>query len=144
MFQASVVLDETAHLEIELPGERCHGCCVVQNDSLRAISDEPRIAEKLHKFSRAIRKYDIPRDVMDMLHDAEHTIEQFEKQIMKFEEHKTKRLYELQGVFIEEDIAADQELIPNTKPKWQPKSKTPLQQKYSNDVHNNMTVKIPT
>ena len=133
MFQTSV-LDETARLEIELRGGRCHGCCVMENDALRAISDEPRIAEKLHKFSRAIRKYDIPRDIMNILHDAEHKIEEFEKQIRKYEEVKMKRLYDLQGVFIEEDIAIDQELIPNTKPKWQPKfvaTKTP------NDVQLN-------
>ncbi len=154
MFQTST-LDDAARLEIELRDGRCHGCCVIQNDTMRAIWNEPSLSEKLHKFSRAIRKYDIPVEVVNILHDAEHKIEQFEKELNKYKEAKLERLSDLQGILIEEDIGADQELVPQTKPKWQKKPIVPVSKpssiinfkkettKIPNDVHNEIKIKVP-
>ena len=157
MFQTST-LDDAARLEIELRDRQCHGCCIIQNDTMQAISNEPRLSEKLHKFSRAIRNYDIPVNVMKILHDAEHKIEQFEIELKKFKAGKLDRLDDLQQILIEEDIGIDEQLVPKAKPKWIPKPKVtekPVSKpnmaknlkkeatKIANDVHNKINVKVP-
>ena len=155
MFQTSS-LDDAARLEIELRDRRCRGCCIIQNDTMLSISSEPRLSEKLHKFSRAIRKYDIPVSVMKILHDAEHTIEKFENELKKYKDGKLERLSSLQGLLIEEDIKIDEELQPKAKPKWQPKPKVSEEShskpsvakkeatKIPNDVHKQVNVKVPS
>ena len=157
MFQTST-LDDAARLEIELRDRRCHGCCIIQNDTMLAISNEPRLSEKLHKFSRAIRNYDIPVNVMNILHDAEHKIEQFEIELKKFKAGKLDRLNDLQQILIEKDIRIDEELVPMAKPKWKPNPKVhekpvsnpnmaqkPKKEttKIPNDFHNQIEVKVP-
>ena len=157
IFQTST-LDDAARLEIELRDRRCHGCCIIQNDTMLAISNEPRLSEKLHKFSRAIRNYDIPVNVMNILHDAEHKIEQFETELKKFKAGKLDRLNDLQQILIEEDVRFDEELIPKAKPKWKLKPKVPEKPvskpntaqkskkeatKIPNDVHHQINVKVP-
>ncbi|XP_028403468.1 uncharacterized protein LOC114526150 [Dendronephthya gigantea] len=123
MFQTST-LEDYARWEIEVKDmrERCHGCCVMKNDSMLAITSEPSLSEKLHKFSRALRTYDVPKELLQILHDAERQIEKFERE-MKYKEENTDRVNQLQQNFIEEDIYADQELLPKTKPTWKPKLK---------------------
>jgi hypothetical protein len=155
MFQTSTLDDR---LEIELMDGPCHGCCSMKNDTVYAISNEPRLSEKLHKFSRAIRKYGIPKDVMKILHDAEHKIEQFESELRKYETVKLDRVDELKRTVIEEDIATDQELVPKSKPRWQPESKEPedpaskpdskvdtnkIGTEIPNDVHNEIKLIVP-
>lgn len=57
---------------------------------------------------------------MNILHEAEHRIEQFEVELSKYKNGNSNRLYELQKTLIEEDIGFDQELVPKAKPKWNP------------------------
>lgn len=123
MFQTSF-LDQVSRWEMDLTEERCRGCCTLRNDSLISIINEPYLSEKLHKFSRAVRKYDIPEEIVNILHEAEHKIEEFEKELKEFKQEKVSRISQLQETLIEEDIK-DQELIPKGKPKWQkPTTKT--------------------
>ena len=88
------------------------------NASIQSIVSERHISEKLHKFSRAIRKYDIPAEIMNILHDAEHKIEQFERDLKQFKELKDSRVTQLREKFIEEDEIKEQDLVPKAKPKW--------------------------
>ena len=143
MFQTSA-LDDSAMLEIQFHDKRCRGCCVVQNETMRAISNEPRLSEKLHKFSRAIRNYEIPKDVMKILHDAERAIEQFERELKKYKEHKLDRWAELHKQLIEEETG--DVFVSKSKPKWQAPPKPVLKVegvKIPNDVHNEVKLKIP-
>ena len=165
MFQTSTLEDE-ARWEIEVRDTRCHGCCAMQNGSILAITNEPNLSEKLHKFSRALRTYDIPGEILKILHDAERKIEEFETELKKYKEASTDRMNRLQQNFVEEDIHANQELLPQTKPKWQPKQKLKSEKiteksiitklgskpdtkaiktmtKISNNVHNEIKIKVP-
>lgn len=87
---------------------------------MRAILEEVDLSAKLHKFSRAIRKFDIPYDVINILHDAEKRINQFEDDLGRHLRGKSRQ-QNLQQTFIEDDIAYDEELVPKAKPKWLPK-----------------------
>ena len=89
----------------------------MQNSSIKSIVNERHISEKLHKFSRAIRQYDIPPEIMNVLHEAEHLIEQFERDLKQFNELKVNRMTQLQKRFIEEDVGKQQDLVPKAKPK---------------------------
>ena len=123
MYSASN-LDQTSKWEISLTDQRCHGCCVMHNSSIQSIVNEQQISEKLHKFSRAIRQYEIPVEIMNVLHEAEHLIEQFERDLKQFKFLKDNRMIQLQEKFIEEDVGK-QDLVPQAKPKWNKKQKTP-------------------
>ncbi|XP_046864388.1 uncharacterized protein LOC124458415 [Xenia sp. Carnegie-2017] len=112
-------LDRVGRLEIVT--NRCQGCCKIENYSILAISRETQIADKLHKLSRALRQYEIPDNIMNILHEAERTIENLESELEKYRTFRLSRLKELEGNFIEEDISQDEELVPKTKPTWKKK-----------------------
>jgi hypothetical protein len=116
MYSASN-LEQTSKWEISFTSERCHGCCVMHNSSIQSIVNERQISEKLHKFSRAIRQYDIPIEIMNVLHEAEHLIEQFERDLKQLKLLKDSRMNQLQNKFIEEDVGK-QDLVPQARPKW--------------------------
>ncbi|XP_028401926.1 uncharacterized protein LOC114524901 [Dendronephthya gigantea] len=113
----SSYLDQTSKWEISLTDTRCQGCCVMHNSSINAIVAERHISEKLHKFSRAIRQYEIPPDIMNVLHEAEHLIEQFERDLKEFRQLKENRKTLLKEKYIEQDVAAAQDLVPKARPK---------------------------
>lgn len=115
MYDASN-LDQTPKWEISFTGQRCQGCCVMPNSSIQSIVNERHMSEKLHKFSRAIRQFDIPAPIMNVLHEAEHLIEQFERDLKQFNNLKNNRMIQLQEKYIEEDLLKGQ--VPNAKPKW--------------------------
>ena len=89
----------------------------MHNSSIQSIVNERQISEKLHKFSRAIRQYDIPIEIMNVLHEAEHLIEQFERDLKQLKLLKDSRMNQLQNKFIEEDVGK-QDLVPQARPKW--------------------------
>ena len=117
MYSASN-LDQPSKWEISFTDKRCQGCCVMHNSSIQAIVGERHISEKLHKFSRAIRQYDIPVEIMNVLHEAEHLIEQFERDLKQYNKLKDSRMTQLQEKLIEEDVLKEQDLVPKAKPKW--------------------------
>lgn len=113
-------LDQTpSKWEITFADQRCQGCCVMPNSSIESIVNERHISEKLHKFSRAIRQYDIPAEITNVLHEAEHLIEQFERDLKQFNKLKDSRMTELQEKYIEEDVLKGQ--VPIAKPKGKQK-----------------------
>lgn len=114
---SSSYLDQTTKWEISLSDTRCKGCCVIHNSSINAIATERHISEKLHKFSRAIRQYEIPVDIMNVLHEAEHLIEQFERDLKEFRQLKENRKTLLEEKYIEQDIVAAQDLVPKSRPR---------------------------
>ena len=122
MYSASN-LDQTSTWEI-FGDKKCQGCCGMHNSSIQSIVNERHISEKLHKFSRAIRQYDIPVQIMNVLHEAEHLIEQFERDLKQFNHLKDSRMTQLQEKLIEEDVGKAQDLVPKAKPKWNKQKKT--------------------
>ena len=65
---------------------KCYGCCFLNNDSLREITAEIRLSEKLHKLAHALNRYDIPKSMLNVLHEAE------QKVVELGEEFKTLRI----------------------------------------------------
>ena len=116
MFQTTL-LDQASRWEMDLTEERCRGCCAMHNESLISIMNEPYLSGKLHKFSRAVRKYDIPEEILNILHVAEHKIQEFENELQQFKKAKFDRISQLQDTLIEEDVNGE-DLKPKGKPKW--------------------------
>ncbi|XP_046853463.1 uncharacterized protein LOC124446660 isoform X2 [Xenia sp. Carnegie-2017] len=117
MYTTHVYLNQNSKLEISFTDKQCQGCCSMPNSSIHSIVNEKRISEKLHKFSRAIRKYEIPVQVMNILHDAEHLIEKLEADVKQYKDSKENRLTALKNSLLEEDVLQDKDLIPKAKPK---------------------------
>jgi hypothetical protein len=61
---------------------------------------------------------------MNVLHEAEHLIEQFERDLKQFNHLKDSRMTQLQEKLIEEDVGKAQDLVPKAKPKWNKQKKT--------------------
>jgi hypothetical protein len=55
---------------------------------------------------------------MNVLHEAEHLIEQFERDLKQYNKLKDSRMTQLQEKLIEEDVLKEQDLVPKAKPKW--------------------------
>lgn len=58
----------------------------MEKESVEAITSESQLSEKIHKISRAIRNYEIPDYILNILHDGERKIEEYEAELKRIKQ----------------------------------------------------------